>query len=81
MLAAMNECSMHAYAHCLGDTCMQIDRHIQMHQWCLCKASFSWVRKVFEIKSLHIRSIKYRLITKLITEFVCKLRDESNEPN
>ena len=56
MLAAMNECSMHAYAHCLGDTCMQIDRHIQMHQWCLClcKASFSWVRKVFEIKSLHI---------------------------
>ena len=39
------------------------------------------VRKVFKMKSLHIRSIKYRLIIKLITELVCKLRDESNEPN
>ena len=37
--------------------------------------------KVFERKSFHIRSIKHRLITKIITELVCKLRDESNEPN
>ena len=31
---------------------------------------------VFEIKSFHIPSIKYKLTTKLITNFVCKLRDE-----
>ena len=30
----------------------------------------------FEMKSLHIWSIKHRLITKLITEFVYKLQDE-----
>ena len=32
-------------------------------------------RKIIQMESLHIRSIKYRLITKIITEFVCKLRD------
>ena len=36
--------------------------------------------KVFETVSLHICNIKHRLITKLITELVYKLRDESNEP-
>ena len=45
------------------------------------QALFSCVRKVFEMESLHIWSIKYRIITKLITELVCKLRDESNESN
>ena len=35
--------------------------------------SFSCVRKVFEMEFLYI---KYKLITKLITEFVYKLRDE-----
>ena len=35
--------------------------------------SFSCVRKVFEIEFLYI---KYKLIIKLITEFVYKLRDE-----
>ena len=47
----------------------------------IAQASFSWVCKICEIESLHIKSIKHRLITKLITEFICKLRDESNEPN
>ena len=42
---------------------------------------FSCVRKVFEIEFLHIWNIKHRLITKLITELVYKLRDESNESN
>ena len=42
---------------------------------------FSCVRKVFEIESLNISSIKHRLITKLITELVYKPRDESNESN
>ena len=37
--------------------------------------------KVFEIESFHVWSIKYRLITKLIIEIVCKIRDEFNEPN
>ena len=37
--------------------------------------------KIFEMASLHICSIKYRLITKLIADLVCKSRDESNEPN
>ena len=45
------------------------------------KASFSCAHKIFEMESLHIWSIKYRLITKLITELVCKLPDEPNEPN
>ena len=44
-------------------------------------ASFSCPCKVVKMESLHIWSIKYRLITKLITKLVCKLRDESNEPN
>ena len=37
--------------------------------------------KNFETESFHIYSIKYKLIIKLITELVCKLRDESNETN
>ena len=45
------------------------------------EALFNCVRKIFEKKSLHIKIIKHRLIIKLIIEFVCKLRDESNEPN
>ena len=36
---------------------------------CFCKRIFN------------IWSIKYRLITKLITDLICKLRDESNKPN
>ena len=39
------------------------------------KASFSCSYKIVKIKSLHILNIKHRLITKLITELVCKLRD------
>ena len=39
-------------------------------------ASFSCSYKVSEMEFLHIWCIKYRLITKLITELVCKLRDE-----
>ena len=37
--------------------------------------------KVFETAYLYICNIKHRLITKLITELVYKLRDESNEHN
>ena len=37
--------------------------------------------KIFEMASLHIYSIKYRLITKLIADLVRKSRDESTEPN
>ena len=37
--------------------------------------------KVFERESFYIWSTKHRLIIKLITELVCKSRDESNEPN
>ena len=32
--------------------------------------------KVFERNFFHIRSIKHKLIIKLITELICKLRDE-----
>ena len=45
------------------------------------KVLFSYARKLFKIEYLHIWSIKYRLITKLITELVCKLGDKSNESN
>ena len=37
--------------------------------------------KVFERESFYIWSTKHRLIIKLITELVCKSRDESIEPN
>ena len=37
--------------------------------------------KLFERESFNIWSTKHRLITKLIAELVCKLRDESNELN
>ena len=37
--------------------------------------------KIFEMASLHICSIKYRLITKLITEPIRKLRDEFVKTN
>ena len=37
--------------------------------------------KVFENASFYIWSTKHWLITKIITELVCKSRDESNEPN
>ena len=32
--------------------------------------------KLFEMESFHIWSIKYKIIIKLCTELVCKLRDE-----
>ena len=43
--------------------------------------SFGCTCKLFEKKSFHIWSIKYKLITKLITDSVRKQRDESNEYN
>ena len=42
----------------------------------LVKFSFSCPCKVVKMKIFHIWSTKYRLITKLITELVCKLQDE-----
>ena len=36
---------------------------------------------IFGRESFNISSIKCRLITKLIIDLVCKLRDESSEPN
>ena len=50
------------------------DQHNEALFRSLCSLYF-W-KKIF-----NIWSIKYRLITKLITDLVCKLRDESNEPN
>ena len=38
-------------------------------------------RKNFEREFFHFLNIKYELITKLITELICKLQDESNEHN
>ena len=43
------------------------------------KALFSCRCKIFEMKLTF--EVLNRLITKLITELVCKLRDEYNEPN
>ena len=38
-------------------------------------------RKIFGREFLYIWSIKYKLITKLIIEIVCKLRDEFIKPS
>ena len=73
---------------CSLDTHMQVElpgsvfRYIRQ-SWRLSflsvfQASFSCVCKVFDMDFFRIKRIKHRLITKLITEFVCKLRDESN---
>ena len=43
--------------------------------------SFSCACKIFEMKSFYIWSIKYKLITKLITKLNYKLWDKSNKPN
>ena len=42
----------------------------------VCLVHFAFFKRIF-----NIWSTKYRLIAKLITDLVCKLRDESNEPN
>ena len=45
------------------------------------KALFSCAFKIFEIEFFHIWSIKYKLIIKLITELVYKLRDKFIKTN
>jgi len=45
------------------------------------RAGLDASRKIFKKIFFHISSIKYRLIIKLITKIVCKLRDKFNEPN
>ena len=55
----------------------------QKKLWALrvCLHHFAFCVFIFCQKIFNIWSIKYRLITKLITDLVCKLRDESNKPN
>ena len=63
---------LHMYAH--THWIMETKNDVCIFRPCLVPLG-----KIFKIESFHIWSIKYRLITKLITELVCKLRDESNK--
>jgi len=64
----------------LSGFAMQLDNHMaSCHRVWLDHFVFCFFR--FWKRIFNIWSIKYRLIIKLITDLVCKLRDESNKPN